>query len=56
MGGCPECGSGDLEMTRQDTDNQCYEYEEYSCNDCGCEFAWDMTRKILKHGVVEDEV
>ena len=54
MSGCPECGSRDLDLVKQDTNSEDIETEQYICNECECEFEWEMRRSIIEHGKVPE--
>ena len=53
---CPECHSSNIELVQKtDYGQDYYEHEEYTCLDCGCEWEWEMTKQITKHGKTEDK-
>ena len=48
---CPECGNIHVDMVKQDTPDQgSTQLEQYECDECGCEWEWNMERTITKHG------
>ena len=55
MGCCPDCSSGDIELVKQtdDGNQKWFQTEEYSCNECGCEWEWEIKLNILEHGTIE---
>jgi transcriptional regulator NrdR family protein len=53
---CPDCGSVDTDLVHTRDDGQGWNCtEEYECNKCGCEWEWEMSKTIIKHGEVQDE-
>ena len=47
---CPECQSYNIDGVKSYTVGNDTEIERYECLDCGCEYEWEMTRKITHHG------
>ena len=53
--GCPNCRSSNFNQTHKQTDGQGYwELETYECEDCGCEWTWEMKKDITFQGKPEE--
>lgn len=48
--GCPECASFNISVNNDDGNVYNIEYNDYMCNDCGCEFTVDMNYQLNEDG------